>query len=353
MNGSEQVVLLTGDEAVVDAVLAASAALAVPTAVVADVDEAMRRWASAEVVLGGGDRGAALAQAAPRPRPRTYLVGYDAEELGAWSLPLAAQVIPLPHGLAWLTAALSADAGRASPVIAVTGGSGGVGASTLAAGMALEAAARGRPAALVDVDPLGGGLDLLLGAERAPGWRWPRLLGARGEVSDVRQFLPTIEGVTLVSTARRAGSDAGAQAQPGPEALEAVLGSLARHHDVVVVDTGRSPTASMRRHLRMANLTLLVCATDVRSVAAASHAAHHLELASPRVVVRQRRGLGAPPERVADALGLGLAGALPDEPRLARAAQEGDLPGRWRGSAWRRAVRDVLDVALEGVPDAG
>lgn len=342
---------MTGDEAVVDAVLAAAAALAVPTAVVPDVDEALRRWASAEVVLVGGDRGAALAQAAPRPRARTFLVGYDADELSAWSLPLGAQVIPLPHGLAWLTAALTADAGRASPVIAVTGGSGGVGASTLAAGLALEAAARGRPAALVDVDPLGGGLDLLLGAERAPGWRWPRLVGARGEVSDVRQFLPVVEGVTLVSTARRVGVDAGAQ--PGAEALEAVLGSLARHHDIVVVDTGRSPTASMRRHLRMAHLTLLVCATDVRSVAAASHAAHHLELADPRVVVRQRRGLGAPAERVADALGLALAGSLPDEPRLARAAQEGDLPGRWPRSPWRRSVRRLLDHALAGVPDGG
>ena len=28
--------------------------------------------------------------------------------------------------------------------------------------------------ALVDLDPMGGGLDLLLGAESTPGWRWPR-----------------------------------------------------------------------------------------------------------------------------------------------------------------------------------
>lgn len=342
---------MTGDEPVVDAVLAAAAALAVGVTVVPDVDEALRRWASADVVLVGGDLGAALAQAAPRPRPRTYLVGRDPAELSAWSLPLGAQVIPLPHGLAWLTAALTADAGRASPVIAVTGGSGGVGASTLAAGLALEAAARGRPAALVDVDPLGGGLDLLLGAERTPGWRWPRLVGARGEVSDVRQFLPAVEGVTLVSTARRATPDAGVQ--PGPEALEAVLGSLARHHDVVVVDTGRSPTASVRRHLRLAHATLLVCATDVRSVAAAAHAVHHLELAEPRVVVRRRRGLGAPSGQVAEALGLALAGTLPEEGRLARAAQEGDLPGRWPRSRWRRSVAAVLDHVLAGVPDAG
>ena len=41
-----------------------------------------------------------------------------------------------------------------------------------------------------------------LGAEGTPGWRWPDLLGARGEVTDVRRFLPQVDGLTVVSMGR-------------------------------------------------------------------------------------------------------------------------------------------------------
>ena len=63
-------------------------------------------------------------------------------------------------------------AGRPSgsgPVICVVGGSGGVGASTLAAALAFVAARQAARSVLVDTDRLGGGLDLLIGAERVDG----------------------------------------------------------------------------------------------------------------------------------------------------------------------------------------
>src|SRR5436309_2057533 len=57
----------------------------------------------------------------------------------------------------------------AEPVIGVLSGCGGAGASTFAA---VLAGCAGRPAFLLDCDPLGGGIDVLLGCEREPGPRW-------------------------------------------------------------------------------------------------------------------------------------------------------------------------------------
>ena len=62
---------------------------------------------------------------------------------------------------------------RRGAAVAVVGGCGGAGASVLAAALAVTAVRHGGRALLVDCDPLGGGLDLVLGAEHVAGLRWP------------------------------------------------------------------------------------------------------------------------------------------------------------------------------------
>ncbi|WP_040162388.1 septum site-determining protein Ssd [Nigerium massiliense] len=344
-------VLLTHDERVTDAVLATAAALGTLVETVDTAEEAVRRWGTAEVVLIGADQAAALASAAPPRRKRVYLVGFEADALSTWSLPIGAEVIPLPHGLAWLSAVLSQDPDRGSPLIGVVGGSGGIGASTLAAGLAFAARRRGWPAALVDVDPLGGGVDLLLGAERTPGWRWPRLLGARGEVSDVRRFLPCVDGVTVVSMARPGTSgESGEVDQPQAESLQAVLGSLSRHHKLVVLDAGRAPLPCVRQQLQGASEVVLLSGDDVRSVAAAGQMLRALELAEPRLIVRATGGRVAP-ELVGRALGADVLGTLATDARVARAAEVGDPPGRSRRGRWSKQVDVVLERLMAGVSD--
>ncbi len=62
------------------------------------------------------------------------------------------------------------------------GGRGGAGASVLAGGLAVTAARRGLRTLLIDADPLGGGVDLVLGWESLDGLRWPSLSQASGRV---------------------------------------------------------------------------------------------------------------------------------------------------------------------------
>ena len=333
-------VLLTGDDRVRDAVESTAAALGLAVLVRGEAVAVLRLWSSAGVVLVGGDRAAALASLGPRRRPGVYLVGFEPGELGTWSMPLGAGVIPLPQGLAWLSGVLAADTDSESRLLAVVGGSGGVGASTLAAGLALAGVRRGITCALVDLDPLGGGIDLLLGAERASGWRWPRLAGARGEVGDVRGVLPVVDGVTVVAMGRGEGG-----AAPASESVHAVLGSLGRHHDLVVVDAGRAPLAAAAQAVRGAEQAVLLSARGVRAVAAAARTRDALELVDPGVVVRGGRG-GPPGEVVADALGLPCWGTLPNEATLAAAADAGEPPGR-RRTRWSRAVARLLDRIWE------
>lgn len=323
-------VLVTTDARVRDVVESTAAALGLRVETVATPEAALVRWAVARVVLVGGDAAAALAATGPPGRPRVHLVGFDGGELGTWSMPLGAEVIPLPHGAAWLTGVLAADE-RDSHCVGVLGGSGGVGASTLAAGLALAAARRGESCALVDLDPIGGGIDLLLGAERTPGWRWPRLVGARGEVGDVRGVLPVVDGVSVVSMGR--GPDA---AGPTAEAVHAVLGSLQRHHAWVFVDGGRAPAPAARQALRAADGTVLVSGGGVRAVAAAARVAAGLERGAVGLALRAARG-GPPGGVVADALDLPLWAELPADRRLVADAAEGQPPGRPR-SRWARAV---------------
>ncbi len=334
--------LFTALEPISDAVLAAAAALGVRVEVVDEPAECLARWPDAAAVLVGEDQAAALASTGPRERRSVYLVGFGAAELGRWSVPLGGQVIVLPEGLAALTAVLSEQRGAGAPVIGVVGGSGGVGASTLAAGLALAATRRGRTAALVDLDPWGGGLDLLLGAERTPGWRWQDLLGARGEVTDIRRFLPQVDGLTLVAMGRPRAGEPPAE-PPSPESVRAVLGSLSRHHDLVMVDAGRGRVGPGRAALSSCRGVVVLAGATVRAVAAAASGVPALEGGELRLVVRTSAVSRVAAETVGQALGLPVAGVLPDDRGLARSADEGDPPGLTGRGRWARAVARLLD----------
>ena len=102
-----------------------------------------------------------------------------------WELALAIgaeRVVVLPEDEAWLVSALTEAAegsSRAGPVLAVAGGRGGAGASVLAAAVAITAVRAGERALLVDCDPLGGGLDLVLARRGRRGVALARGRGGR------------------------------------------------------------------------------------------------------------------------------------------------------------------------------
>lgn len=340
--------MVTSDLELLDQVLATAAAAAVEPTVVADGSAVRSLWTSAAIVVVGVDQAPQLAGLSLSRRPEVYVVGGDTdrEALCAWSGPLGAAVVVLPTAAGWLTTSMS-DATRhrlgAGGLVAVLGGSGGVGASTWAAGLAVVAAQRGLRTALVDADPLGGGLDLLLGAERNAGWRWPRLAGARGHLGDLSGQLPYVDGVDLLSVGR--GDAAAAVGPTGAEQLQAVLRSTSRSHRLTVVDLPRAPDWIAREVGRHADLSLLVVRGDVRGVSAARAVIDRLtDGPRPHLVVRTRRGGALPAAAVADGLDAPLAATVADDNSVRLGAERGDPPARAARSPLAASCRAVLDL---------
>ncbi len=314
------------------------------------------RWAEPGLVLVGPDLAAVVAATLPR-RPGLALVtvarppveagpGVDGEDAEIWRLAVdlgAERVAFLPDAQEWVVEALadSLEGSHRCAAVAVVGGCGGAGASVLACAIAVGAAVRGHRALLVDLDPLGGGVDRLLGADDVPGLRWSELARARGRLSGgmLREALPRLDGLSVLAWDR---ADAGAVSAA---AATAVAAGAARGFDLVVLDLPRSLSGVAPAWLRLVDLGLVVVPSAVHATAAATRVVAGIEgtVADLRAVVRGPSRAALPAELVADALEIPLLGELRAEPGLAAALERGEPPGlRSRGPLARMASR-VLD----------
>ena len=191
---------VTSDPALAEALLRVAAEAGVRIEIVPGPSAARHRWNAAPLVLVGVDQTGEVARAGLPRRPEVALIGRDLDDASVWqrgSAVGAAHVLILPDCERWLAGLLAeADSPREEPgaVVAVLSGRGGAGGSTLAAALALAGVRRGLRATLVDLDPAGGGIDLLFGLETEPGPRWSELAQWRdGRLSgrSLRDALPT------------------------------------------------------------------------------------------------------------------------------------------------------------------
>jgi len=360
MDQQRTLVLLEDDE-LLDDVLRLAAAAGCELERVPDPSAARLRWSSAPLVLLDEAAALSCARAGLGRRQRVVVVSRGEPPGGLWQHAVAVgaeHVIALPEGESWLVAAL-ADAAegvsRRGRVVAVVGGRGGAGASVLATAVAIAGMADGERVMLVDCDPLGGGLDLLLGAEDAQGLRWPDLALSEGRVASasLRAALPRPAlgggpGELTVLSCDRGG------AGPRPGAVASVLDAGRRAGETVVCDVPRYPTEAALAALDGADLTVLLVPAEVRSTAAAARVAGVLRQrgSSVQLVVRGPSPGGLSPRDVAAALGLPLLHAMRPQPGLARALDRGAPPGTRRGplAVAARAVLDELHSRASGAP---
>lgn len=333
--------VITADPAIADFVLAAGAAAGVDP-VVADEPERLPPGPGG-VVCVGVDR---VEQVAPAGLPRdavVLLLGRPEDEsvLCQWSAPLRASVVLIPDGIRWLTQVLAGGADSRATVVALAGGSGGVGTSSTALGLATAAARRGLRSLLIDLDPTGGGIDLLCGVEQESGWRWPRLAAADGFLGDLRGELPVSDEVELIAMGR--GDE---HVAPGPAAVAAVLRSAARSHDVIVADLGRGSDPGARQGRLLADRTVLVCGSGVRPVAAAGHWLRQASEPAEHLLVRALRHREVDADSAAQILGIPCVGVIPDDSAIAVAQARGESPARAARRRWRTACDRALAELL-------
>ena len=208
-------------------------------------------------------------------------------------------------------------------VVAVAGGRGGAGATIFAAALAQRAA----EAVLVDLDPLGGGIDLVLGVESAAGLRWPDIAVKSGRLNwqEVRPVLPAHGRVAVLSGGRGGGKiDCGA--------AEAIIESARQGGGLVVCDVPRRLTDTAVAAVELADLAVLVCPSDVRSCAAAATLGPTLEAMNPNVglVVRGPSPGGLRAVDVAELVGFPLLAAMRPEPMIDERLERGGLRLRTR-----------------------
>jgi hypothetical protein len=299
--------LVSADPLLVADVQRLCAAAGVVPEVVRDAALVMRRWTSASVVLVGEDCAAALAASSPPRRQRVHVLARSPVGDGLFrdALGVGAETVAgLPASETWLVELLTdvGDGGAAPGVtIGVIGGSGGAGATVFAAALAQMATVTGRTL-LVDADPIGAGIDRVLGLESSDGIRWDSMLQTTGRLSSrsLREALP------------RSGQ------------LSVVDETISRCDHVVLVST-----------------------LTVPGVSAAARVAHRLPEPTPaRHLVTRGSRAGVSPESVSRLLRIPLLAAMGDQRGLDEAINLGAGPGRSRRGTLARAARSAAASLL-------
>lgn len=337
--------LICDDQPLVDELLRLAAAAGVSVELVSTPGDARASWRTAPLVLVGGDVVADAARLALPPRRGVVVVSL-AEDTAVFQAGMrlrAEEVSVLPAAEAWLVGRLAdvlEEPQGECALLCVVGGRGGAGASTTAAALALTAMRMGLRPFLVDGDPLGGGIDLVLGGEDTTGLRWPDLVHARGRVSGatLRDALPRIDELHVLSW------DRGDQLDVPPEAMRAVLAAGSRCSDVVVVDLPRRVDEAAVEALTRSTTTLLVVPAEVRAVASAARVATAVRThaADVRLLVRGPAPTGLPAETIASCLGLPLAGDVDADNGLPVALDKGEFALRRGRGGLARFCKEFL-----------
>ena len=318
---------VTSDQTLLDELLRLAAAAGVTPEVAPDPATALHSWGTAPLVMVGTDQAASMARIDPGRRPRLHIVamGPVPDEVFRIAVAIGAEAVDeLPRSDTWLVETLT-DLGDTGPrrglVIGVVGGSGGAGATTLACALG-QTAARSGDAVVVDCDPLGPGIDRVLGLETQDGFRWDALCQTTGRLSarSLREALPRRGPLGVLSW--YAGASGSLQAFAVREALSAAR----RGHDVVVIDLPRSTDALVDEVAARCDLLLVVVVPTVAGTASAARLCARFP-AHPglRLLVR---GDGLEPREISRVTGVGVVAAMPDQRRLAEAIDLGLGPVR-------------------------
>jgi secretion/DNA translocation related CpaE-like protein len=340
--------VVTDDDQLLADLVRLSAAAGVTPEVARASAPALRSWSAAPAVVVGADRAADLARSRPPRRPRVHVVGLGnlPDEVFRHALAIGAEsVAGLPASESWLVEMLTdvGDGGGVPGVtVGVVGGAGGVGASVFAAALA-QACATERPALLVDADPLGAGVDRLLGLDDAEGIRWDSLMHTTGRLSarSLRDALPRRGQLSVL--AWPADRTTNLQAFAIREALSAGQ----RGFDTVVVDVPRHPDAVVDEVLARCDHVLLVSRLTVPAVAAAARVARRLPVGTGAGLVLRGGSAGVAPHEVGRLLGLPVVTTMSDQRGLDEAISLGVGPVRSRRGVLARAARQAAALVLD------
>ena len=333
---------VTADQTLLDELLRLAAAAGTTPEVAGDAPAALRAWLKAPLVLVGEDLAADVARLSPTRRDAVFVVltAPVPDRVFQIALALGAEsVAELPRSEGWLVERLTdvVDSGPARGLtVGVVGGSGGSGATTFACALA-QTAARTGPSVVIDTDPLGPGVDRILGLDLVDGVRWDALGHTTGRLSAraLREALPRRDGVAALTWY------AGARPRPLQAfAAREALSAARRGHDTVVVDLPRVLDSLTEEIAARCDQVLVTVVTTVAGVAAAMRICGRL--ADPGGLGLVVRGSGMDDETLSRAVGAPVIHRMPEQRGLVETVDLGLGPVRSRRGPLGRATRTVL-----------
>jgi secretion/DNA translocation related CpaE-like protein len=336
---------VTDDPTLLDELQRLAAAVGVRPLLARDETAALGAWGSAPLILVGVDLAKAVARVAPPRRAGVHVVGCGGvpDDVFRTALALGAEnVAELPRSSGWLTE-LMADVGDSSPhgsmTIGVIGGSGGAGATTFACALG-QMAARSGPAVVIDADPLGPGVDRVLGLDGHDGIRWDALCQTTGRFSgrSLRDSLPRRDQLGVLSW------------RPGPQgtlqafAVRNAVAAAQRGHHTVVLDLPRTVDTLVEELVARCERVFVMTVPTVAGLASTVRLCARFRDAGPlRLVVR---GDDVSPEAVTRLTTIRVAAQMPDQRGLEEAIDLGLGPVRSRrGPLGRTALGLLADLA--------
>lgn len=340
--------LITRDELLLDDLLRLAAAAGSSLDVAHDTTSGLRAWTAASVVLVGADLAGRVAEQRPPHRDQVHVVGLGPlpDQVFRSALGVgAADVVELPMAESWLvemlTDATDGADGPAAPgghTVAVVAGSGGAGATTFACALAITASVHER-AVLIDLDPLGPGVDRVVGIDAAAGVRWDALVSSPGRLGSrsLRAALPDKDGLAVLTWSP------GSPTELDAPAVREVLSAAQRGNAVVVVDVPRALDDVTSEAVTRCDRVLMVTEPSIAGVASAGKVASVLRPLNDNlgIVVRGSRA-AVPSAQVAAALGLPIVSEVPHQRRLAEHVDLGLGPVHASRSSLARAARSAL-----------
>jgi len=336
--------IATTDDQLIDDALRWCAAVGTTPEVARDLTSARRGWRTAATVIVGDDLVDELARSSLPRRDHVLVVARDPAAWWPDAVALGAVAVCGPHEDDRIVEVLSAalDGSGEACVVSVVGGVGGAGVSTLTAALGLAADRRHLRPLVIDADPLGGGLDLVLGAERSEGVRWDDFGSTRGrlEASSLADVLPTRAGVSHLAWSRDSPRRL-------PGSWPTVLSAAVRAFDLVAVDVPRHLGEVGADMVGRSVLTLVVVPEEIAAVAASRRVLEEVHRCAPSVgLVSVARASGIGASAVEDALEMPVLARIRPDRRLRGAVDRGHGPGRSRSLG--RAAGAVLDaIGLE------
>ncbi|GAA1343526.1 septum site-determining protein Ssd [Saccharothrix algeriensis] len=342
---------MVSESPLLDEVLHAAAVAGCEVERVPDVPALRARWQAAPAVVLDAAAAASCAREALPRRPGVLVVSTGPPPPETWPPAVrlgVEQVVELPSArLPEVLSDLVESPAGGGRVLSVLGGCGGAGASVLAAAVGQAVLAAGGRGLLVDCDPLGGGLDLALGAEHEPGRRWAdlSLTGGRVPVAELRAALPSRtrgRGRLSFLSCARTGPD------PTAQAVAAVVEAGRRAGETVICDVPRGLSPAAAAALDRSDLAVLVVPARLRACAAARRVAVQVadRGVAVQAVVRGPAPTGIRARQVARAVGVPVLATMRPERRLDTALDQGRFPVHRQGPL-AVAARSVLAALRE------